>query len=97
MKPDDLGKNAVKRDSDDAWLARPSTIRLLWWVFAAILAVSVAAQIVFKVKGYFGVDGWFGFGAIFGFLSCLAMVLFAKALGWVLKRDEDYYEELDGD
>jgi hypothetical protein len=76
---------------DDAWLARPSTIRLLWWVFGIVLALTVAAQLVFKVKGYFGVDNWFGFGAIFGFLACLAMVLVAKVLGWVLKRPENYY------
>ena len=78
---------------DDAWLARPSTIRLLWRVFAVVLAVVVAAQLLFKVKGYFTVDGWLGFGAIFGFLSCVAMVLVAKVLGWVLKRDEHFYAE----
>ena len=42
--------------------------------FAAVLALSVAAQLIFKVKGYFGPDGWFAFGAVYGFLSCLAMV-----------------------
>ena len=78
---------------DDAWLARPSTIRLLWRVFAVVLAVAVAAQLLFTVKGYFTVDGWLGFGAIFGFLSCVAMVLVAKVLGWVLKHDEHFYAE----
>lgn len=81
----------------DAWLARPSTIRLLWRVFAIVLALSVGAQLLFKVKGYFGVDGWLGFGAVYGFLSCLAMVLFAKVLGWVLKRDERYYRGREDD
>lgn len=75
----------------DHWLVRPTTIKKLWWAFAAILALTIAAQTVVYVKGYFGVDGWFGFGAAFGFLSCVAMVLVAKALGFVLKRDEDYY------
>ena len=84
---------AAERGGRDAWLARPTTIRLLWWVFAVVLAVSVGAQFLFKVKAYFGVDGWLGVGAVFGFLSCLAMVLVAKGLGWILKRDEDYYEE----
>ena len=78
---------------DDHWLARPKTIKLLWRVFAAVLALTVVAQAFVYVKGYFGVDGWFGFGAAFGFLSCLAMVLFAKGLGYALKRDEDYYGE----
>lgn len=76
---------------DDAWLARPSTIKLLWRIFAVALAVVVAAQLLLKVKGYFGIDGWLGFGAVFGFLSCVAMVLLAKALGGILKRSEKYY------
>ena len=78
---------------DDHWLARPATIRLLWRVFAAVLVLLVLAQAFVYVKGYFGVDAWFGFGAAFGFLSCLAMVVFAKGLGYVLKRDEDYYDD----
>ncbi len=82
---------------NDHWLVRPSTIRLLWWVFAAVLALTVLAQLFIGVKGYFGVDGWFGFGAGFGFLSCLAMVLVAKGLGFFLKRLESYYEEDQGD
>ena len=80
------------RPEDDAWLARPSTIRLLWRAFAVVLAMVVAAQLLFPVKGKFGVDGWLGFGAAFGFLSCLGMVLFAKAYGGVVKRDENYYQ-----
>ena len=79
----------------DAWLARPATIRLLWRVLWAVLALTVAAQLVIKVKGYFGVDGWFGFGAAYGFLACLLMVLFAKGLGYFLKRDENYYRAED--
>jgi len=89
--------NGTDRLNNDAWLARPSTIRLLWWVFAAVLALSVAAQLVFKVKGYFGVDEWLGFGAVYGFLACLAMVLVAKALGWLLKRPFDYYRDPQDD
>jgi len=83
--------------NDDAWLVRPSTIRLLWRVLWAVLALTVAAQLVIKVKGYFGIDGWFAFGAIYGFLACLAMVLFAKGLGYLLKRDENYYRAEDED
>ena len=81
----------------DHWLARPATIKLLWRVFIAVLAVLVLAQVFIYVKGYFGVDGWFGFGAVFGFLSCLAMVLVAKGLGLFLKRPEDYYDDEEHD
>lgn len=82
----------MKKNADDHWLVRPSTIKLLWRAFAAVLTLTVLAQTVIGVKGYFGIDGWFAFGAVFGFLSCLAMVLVAKGLGFVLKRDEDYYD-----
>ena len=85
------------RPQDAAWLARPSTIRLLWRVFIVALALVLVAQLIFPVKGRFGVDGWLGFGAVFGFLSCLARVLFAKALGWILKRDENYYQDQASD
>jgi uncharacterized membrane protein len=81
----------------DHWLARPATIRLLWRVFIVVLAALVLAQSIIYVKGYFGVDGWFGFGAVFGFLSCLAMVVFAKGIGLLLKRPEDYYERRGDD
>lgn len=77
----------------DHWLVRPATIRWIWRVSIAVLALTVALQLVIKIKGYFGVDGWTGFGAAYGFLSCLAMVLVAKGLGFALKRDEDYYEQ----
>lgn len=93
-----MSKSTQTQDRQkDHWLVRPTTIRLLWWVFSAVLAALVAAQLLIKVKGYFGVDGWFGFGAVFGFLSCVAMVLIAKLLGLVLKRPEDYYRDGEPD
>ena len=79
------------------WLTRPETIRKLWWGSSIILALTVLAQLVFYVKGYFTVDGWFGFGAVYGFVSCLLMVLVAKGLGVFLKRPNEYYREQEDD
>ena len=67
------------------------------WGGGIVLALTVAAQLFIKVKGYFGVDEWLGFGAVYGFGCCLAMVLFAKALGFLLKRPDDYYTQDDDD
>ncbi len=85
----------IEEPEQQHWLVRPTTIRWLWRGFIAVLTLVVLAQLVFPVKGYFGVDGWPAFGAAYGFLACLAMVLVAKALGMVLKRDEQYYIERD--
>lgn len=79
------------------WLVRPSTIRKIWIGSAIVLALTVLAQTVIYVKGYFGVDAFFGFGAIYGFGSCLVMVLVAKALGFILKRPENYYADSSED
>ena len=81
----------------DHWLVRTTTIRLLWRFFLVVLALTVLAQTLIDVKGYFGMDGWFGFAAIYGFLACLIMVILAKRLGRFLKRDESYYGDGDID
>ena len=76
---------------DSAWLSRPATIRLLWWVFAVILGATLVAQLAVDMHPHFGADGWFGFNAFYGFLTCVGMVLLAKVLGWALKRPDRYY------
>lgn len=81
------------KDGQPHWLVRPSTIKLLWWVFSVILALTVIAQGFVHVHEYFTFDGWFGFYAIFGFVSCLGMVIFAKLLGLFLKRPDTYYDD----
>jgi hypothetical protein len=77
---------------DNHWLTRESTIKKLWIVFAIVLAATVLMDLVISHKPYFGLDGTFGFGAWFGFVSCVAMVVFAKMLGGVLKRPDTYYD-----
>ena len=83
----------MRQQPTDHWLARPATIKLLWRVFAAVLALTVLAELIIGIKGYFGPDKWFGFGAAFGFAACLAMVLVAKGMGVFLKRPADYYDD----
>jgi hypothetical protein len=92
LKP---GVPRVVPGSDNHWLTRPSTVRRLWWVFGAILALTVLAQFFIPIKGKFTLESTFGFAAWFGFFACVAMVLAAKVLGWWLKRPEDYYAEDD--
>jgi hypothetical protein len=91
MSQSPLPKHPEKQADHDHWLVRPKTIRLLWWIFGAILALTVLAQIFIHVHAYFTVDGWFGFYALYGFLTCVGMVVGAKLLGFVLKRPDDYY------
>lgn len=77
---------------DDHWLTRESTIKRLWVVFALVLAATVLLDFLVVQRAYFGLDGSFGFAAWFGFASCVAMIVFAKVLGGVLKRPDTYYD-----
>lgn len=77
---------------DDHWLTREHTIKRLWLIFAVVLAATVLMDLVVEHHPYFKIDGTFGFGAWFGFVSCVFMILFAKALGSVLKRPDTYYD-----
>ncbi len=85
----------MNRDQERRWILRPRNIRKLWWLFCLVLAMTVLAQALIPIHAEFGVDGWFGFSAYFGFLSCMAMVVFARLIGGVLKRPDDYYDDKD--
>lgn len=79
--------------NNDHFLTRPKTVRGLIWAGLIVLTLTIAAQFAIDIEGRFSADNWFGFGAVFGFFSCVAMVVGAKALGRLLKRDESYYDD----
>ena len=76
---------------DVHWLARPATIRKLWIGFAIVLALLGAADFLVHKHEHVGPDGWFGFYWVYGFGACVAMVVFAKVLGVLIKRADTYY------
>jgi hypothetical protein len=69
------------------------SIRTLWIIFIAVLAATVAAQPFVGWHPHFAVESFFGFNALYGFLACAALILVAKAIGLLVKRPEDYYDE----
>jgi hypothetical protein len=75
------------------WLVRPATIRKLWIASVILLGMTVLAQFAVPLKGKFGIDGWLAFPAVYGFVTCVLMVVFAKLLGFMLKRRDDYYND----
>jgi len=77
----------------DHWLVRPATIRLLWRVFIAVLALTVVAEFLVAHHPHFRIESVAGFGAWYGFLACAGMIVFAKGLALFLKRPDTYYED----
>jgi hypothetical protein len=78
---------------DDHWLVRPGTIRILWIVFIAVLALTVLAGAVVTREPHFAIEALFAFDAWYGFGACAALIFGAKAIGVLLKRRDDYYRE----
>ena len=75
------------------WLLRSATLRLLWAIAAVVLVVVVVAGTLVERHGYFGLDDGFAFNAWYGFATCIGMIVLAKALGLILERRDDWYDD----
>jgi len=85
-------KSARKRPRKKLhWLVRPETIRRLWQWGLAALAMLTLLDLVIAGHPHFRIDGFFGFYAWYGLLTCAAMIVVAKALGYLLSRPDTYY------
>ncbi len=87
-------RKPVKKTPPLHWLVRPESIRKLWIGGGIMLAALVAIEAGIQTYGAFGLDGTFAFNAWYGFAACVAMVVAAKGMGALLKREDTYY---DGD
>lgn len=79
------------------WLDKPRNVTRLVYVLYAICAVLVAAELVVHRHAHFTFEAWFGFYAIFGFGAYCVIVLSARALRRMVRRDENYYGEAERD
>ena len=75
------------------WFYKKSSIKKLWIGSGIILTLTVVAEFFVKLHPHFKVESYFGFHAAYGFLACVVMVVFAKGLGCLIKRKDDYYDE----
>ena len=81
------------------WFDRPSSRSLLWKLLLGGCALTLIAQLVYYFASdhsegsgkSFAVQDFMFFYGILGFLSCVASIFVAKAVGYVLKRPENYY------
>lgn len=68
-------------------------IRRLWAAFIAVLVLALLAQRAIEAHPHFAIERLFAFNALYGFLACAALILVARALGLLLKRKDDYYDD----
>lgn len=64
----------------------------VFWVVVVLCALSVGADLFYHKHGIYPVEEWIGFHGFYGFVSCVALVIAAKGMRRIVKRDEDYYD-----
>ena len=74
------------------WLDDPRNVDKIFWTLCLVCLLLFGADALYTKKVHFPFEGWFGFFGIFGFVACVGLVLAAKELRKILKRDEDYYD-----
>ena len=75
------------------WILKKDNIKKLWILLYVLLVFLILIQFIFPIYGHFAIEGWVAFAAWFGFLSCVVMVVVAKILGFLVKREDSYYEK----
>ena len=66
---------------------------MLWKILIAVVSLSVATQLFVESHPHFAPERLFAWNALYGFLACAALILGAKALGLLIKRDDRYYDD----
>lgn len=79
-------------NDDRRWLDQPRNVTRLVYGLAVLCGLAFLADLFYRKHPYFGFENWFGFYAGFGFIASVSLVLTAKQLRKLLRRDEDYYE-----
>lgn len=74
------------------WLDNPANVRLIIIALAIICALLFVSDFFYHKHGHFDFELWPGFYAWYGFASYCFIVLSAKQLRKLLKRDENYYD-----
>lgn len=77
------------------WLDRPENVRKVNFGLIGLCAFSVLADFFYVKHVHYVAETLIGAYGIYGFVSCVGLVLAAKQLRKLLKRDEDYYDNDD--
>ncbi len=75
------------------WLDDPKNVNKIVYTLYAVCALLVLLDLTYHKHGHYGFEEWIGFHGWYGFVSCVLLVLAAKVLRVILKREEDYYDE----
>ena len=74
------------------WLDDKRNVSKIIWALVIVCVLLFLSDFVYHKHVHFEFEQWLGFYGWFGFLAYCFIILSAKALRKILKRDEDYYD-----
>ncbi len=77
---------------DRRGLDEPRNVRLVVRALYLVCGLLLLTDLLYAKSPHFTFENWFGFYPVFGFVVSFSLVLVAKQLRHLLRRDEDYYE-----
>ena len=75
------------------WLDDPKNVNKLVRGVFILAGLMILFDLIYHKHPHFGMESIFGFYGFYGFVACVLLVLAAKGLRVLLKRDEDYYDD----
>jgi hypothetical protein len=82
---------------DRRWLDDPRNVTRIVHGLAVLCGLALIADFFYAKHPHFAVEALPGFYAVYGFAVSMALVLSAKELRRLVRRDEDYYDPDGGD
>lgn len=79
-------------NDDRRWLDEPRNVRRIVYGLYLACGLLLLTDLLYVKTPHFSFESWFDFYPVFGFVVSFTLVLTAKQLRRVLRRDEDYYE-----
>jgi len=76
----------------ERWLDNPRHVN---WIVRGVFILAglmILFDFLYHKHPHFRMEDIFGFYGFYGFIACVALVITAKGLRVLLKRDEDYYD-----
>lgn len=85
--------NTASRREAPSEASRSGLANRLFYALIALCVLSALADLLYHKHVHYGAESIIGAYGIFGFLSCVVLVLLAKAARSLLARPEDYYRD----
>lgn len=82
--PDDSGRKY--------WLDAPGNTDKIFWVLVLLSVLLFLADALYHKHPYFEIEKAFGFYGVFGFCACVALIITAKIVRFLVMRAENYYD-----